>query len=289
MLEVPSASHSHPESVVGRSLGTTANGLPFGAREWTPTPFEYVTIGKVTSDRPYNPNGRTAYISWPDHGVTKTFSALDNVRLSCVPRFPPGMTFVKAAKVGWQPLPQMAAWHWGTELRANIKSKAWQRAKSHGLLPAVTTENAPNEALTGSALHWDSHRQLTVMEARRAQGHPDDEASIGTPAMQWKVVGNSVTRQVAVALGLRIREAWLANGSMDTKWQARPSLQEGEDGDDLQNTLTALENVHGADRASGAKNKPPSPSGHVGPLNGHSIKSRKGTFCRENTHRSVRR
>lgn len=237
MLDIPPASHSHPESVIGRSLGKTANGLPFGAREWTPTPFEYTTIGEATSDLPCNPDGRTACISCPDHRVTKTFSALDNVRLSCVPRFPPGMTFVKAAKLGWQPPPQMAAWHWGTELRANIKSKAWQRAKSNALLPTVTTENAPNEALTGSALHWDSHRQLTVMEARRAQGYPDDEVIIGTPAMQWKIVGNSVTRQVATSLGLSIREAWLANGSIDVEWQARPPLETEEDGDDLRNTL----------------------------------------------------
>ncbi|KAL8928514.1 MAG: hypothetical protein Q9208_001748 [Pyrenodesmia sp. 3 TL-2023] len=257
LLNLPAASHAHPDTVIGRALGKTANGLPFGAREWIPTPFEYVTIGEATNDLPDNPDGRTACISCPDHRVTKAFSALDNVRLSCVPRFPPGMTFVKAAKLGYQPPPQMAAWHWGTELRANIKSKAWQRAKSNALLPTVTTENAPNEALTGSALHWDANRQLSVMEARRAQGYPDEEIIIGTPGVQWKIVGNSVTRQVAIALGLSIREAWLANGSSDIEWQTQPLLQEGEgveDGDDLQDTLTASGNEHEHPEQAEAKN-----------------------------------
>jgi len=49
------------------------------------------------------------------------------------------------------------------------------------------------------------------MEARRAQGFPDEEVIIGTPAQQWKIIGNSVARPVAVALGMSLREAWLAN------------------------------------------------------------------------------
>lgn len=212
-LARPPPSHSHPDTVIGRSLGKTANGLPFGSREWEPTPFEYVTIGEATKDLPENVDARTTCIPYPDHRVTNHLSALDNIRLICVPRFPPGMTFVKSAKLGWQPPPQMAAWHWDTEIRGGDKAMAYQRAKSNALLPTVTTSNSPGEALTGSALHWDGHRCLTVMEARRAQGYPDDEVIVGTPSMQWKIIGNSVARQVATALGMCLREAWLANGS----------------------------------------------------------------------------
>jgi len=50
------------------------------------------------------------------------------------------------------------------------------------------------------------------MEARRAQGFPDDEVLLGTPAEGWKLMGNSVARTVALALGLSLREAWLKNG-----------------------------------------------------------------------------
>lgn len=212
-LAKPPASHSHPESVLSRSLGKTASGLPFGSREWVITPFDYVSIGEATSDLPENPDGRTTIISCPDHRLTRNLSALDNIRLSCVPRFPPGMTFVKSAKLGLQPPPQMAAWHWDTDLRSSDDSKAFQRAKENALLPTLTTSNSPGEALTGSALHWDAQRPLSVMEARRAQGVPDDEVIIGSPAMQWKIIGNAVARQVAVALGMSLREAWLANSS----------------------------------------------------------------------------
>ncbi|KAL8724103.1 MAG: hypothetical protein Q9166_008136 [cf. Caloplaca sp. 2 TL-2023] len=224
-LAIPAPSHSHPDSVIGRSLGKTANGLPFGTREWEPTPFEYVSIGEATKDLPQNEDARTACVPCPDHRVTSNLSALDNVRLSCVPRFPPGMTFVKSARLRWQPPPQMAAWHWETEIRSNIKSMAFQRAKSNALLPTLTTSNSPGEALTGSALHWDAHRCLTVMEARRAQGYPDDEVIIGIPPKQWKIIGNSVARQVAIALGMCLREAWLAN-AMDGSEEQVPTLDE---------------------------------------------------------------
>lgn len=57
-------------------------------------------------------------------------------------------------------------------------------------------------------MHWSQPRPLTVMEVRRAQGVPDDEVLCGTPRDQWKLVGNAVARQVSIALGLKLREAW---------------------------------------------------------------------------------
>ncbi|KAL9603696.1 MAG: hypothetical protein Q9219_001015 [cf. Caloplaca sp. 3 TL-2023] len=230
-LKRPEPSHSHPDSALSRSLGKAANGLPFGSREWTPTPFAYVSIGEATEDLPENPDGRTMCISCPDHRVTRNFSTFDNVRLSCVPRFPPGMTFVKSAKLGWQPPPQMASWHWETDLRSSVNSKAWQRAKANALLPTVTTHSRPNDAIAGSGLHWDAQRCLTVMEARRAQGFPDDEVLVGSPAMQWKIIGNSVTRQVATALGIGLREALLADQpSNDGPQQVSPLEAFDKDG-----------------------------------------------------------
>lgn len=244
----PAPTHSHPRGVVGRSLGKAANGLPFGSREWAPTPFEYMSISEVTEDLPENPDGRTVCIPYPDHRVTKNFSAVDNIRLSCIPRFPPGMNFVRSARIGWQSAPQMAAWHWDSKLRSGVDSKAWQRAKSNALLPTVTTDNAPNEALTGSDLHWDAHRPLTVMEARRAQGFPDDEILIGTPAKQWKIVGNSVTRHVAIALGMRLREAWLTNDPHEN----------GRDEGMTEAGATVLESVKRFDQSIADKREPPS-------------------------------
>jgi DNA (cytosine-5)-methyltransferase 1 len=53
------------------------------------------------------------------------------------------------------------------------------------------------------------------MEARRAQSFPDEEVLVGNPREKWKVVGNSVSRAVSLALGLSLREAWLKNSPDD--------------------------------------------------------------------------
>ncbi|KAI4205254.1 MAG: hypothetical protein LQ350_000576 [Teloschistes chrysophthalmus] len=211
-LTQPPASHSHPDNIPNRALGKTANGLPYCEREWVATPFQYLTIGEATQGLPANPDGRVPIIGYPDHRCMRNQSFLNHVRLSCIPRFPAGMTFIKSFLAGWQPPPQIRDWHWETKLRSDIRlSKAWQRAKENALLPTVTTSNTPGEAMTGSALHWEAHRCLTVMEARRAQGIPDDEVIVGLPPMQWRIIGNAVARQVAIALGVSLREAWMAN------------------------------------------------------------------------------
>ncbi|KAL8779767.1 MAG: hypothetical protein Q9203_001200 [Teloschistes exilis] len=211
-LAEPPASHSHPDNIPNRALGKTANGLLFGERKWVATPFQHVTIGEATQDLPANPDGRAPIIGCPDHRCMRNQSFLNHIRLSCVPRFPAGMTFIKSFLAGWQPPPQIRDWHWETKLRSDVRlSKAWQRAKENALLPTVTTYNAPAEAMTGSALHWEAHRCLTVMEARRAQGIPDDEVIVGSPPMQWRIIGNAVAMQVAIALGMSLREAWMAN------------------------------------------------------------------------------
>lgn len=213
-LVEPPASHSHPEAVLGRSLGKTANGLPFAARSWCPTPFKYTTIGEATKDLPENHDAKTVCIAHPDHRVTTTHSLINQVRLSNIPRFPPGMNFVKSAKIGWQSLPQMNDWHWNSDIRSSISLRAWQRVIANALAPTVITKCAPGEALTGSVLHWDANRTLTVMEARIAQGFPDHEVIVGSPAMQWKIIGNSVSRQVATAWGMSVRAAWFGSDAM---------------------------------------------------------------------------
>lgn len=67
----------------------------------------------------------------------------------------------------------------------------------------------PECARGGRSLHWDQQRLLTILEVRRAQSYPDHEVLTGGPVLQWKIVGNSVARTVALALGLSLREAWL--------------------------------------------------------------------------------
>jgi DNA (cytosine-5)-methyltransferase 1 len=90
-------------------------------------------------------------------------------------------------------------------------SRAWGRVNPKGLFPTIVVGLYASDSRVGNQLHWDDHRYLTTMEARRAQSFPDNEVLLGTPAEGWKLMGNSVARSVALALGLSLREAWLKN------------------------------------------------------------------------------
>ena len=209
-LQDPPQSHSHPEGIKDRALGRTANGLPLGQRYWGPTPFRNITIQEATKDLPLNDDGKVDCIPFPDHRLMLKVSPINQSLICQVPKHPHGMSFIKAVKLGWQSEAQLKAWSW-TSLRSSENSRAWKRVYPHGLLPTVTTRCTPQDGISGQWVHWEADRPMTVMEARRAQGFPDHEVIVGTPAMQWKIIGNSVARPVALALGLALRVAWLAN------------------------------------------------------------------------------
>lgn len=216
-LPDPPQSHSHPVTTNNRSLGETANGLPLGERYWGPTPFEYVTIRQATSDLPLNEDGKVDTIQFPDHRITRAVNSFNQTRISQIPKGPPGKSFVEAVNMGWMPRPQREAWNWDHAFRSSIKSKAWRRVLPDALLPTVTTACCPEDSISGQWLHWEADRPMTIMEARRAQGFPDHEVILGTPLIQWKIVGNSVARPVALALGIALRTAWLANEKIEAK------------------------------------------------------------------------
>ena len=65
----------------------------------------------------------------------------------------------------------------------------------------------------GYGIHWDEQRMFTAMEGRRIQNVPEHEVFLGSPNEVWKILGNSVNRNVSLALGLSLRNAWLANES----------------------------------------------------------------------------
>lgn len=209
-LEEPPHTHSHPEHVIGSSLGKTANGIPISARYETPTPFEYVTAEEALKDLPPT-DGRTSCVPFPDHRMSIHLSNLDRIRLESVPRHPPGMSFTKAVLRGYMPEPQINNFGWHNSIRANKRSRCWQRIQKGSLMPTVTTAPRPSDGAAGNCVHWEEHRLLTVMEVRRAQGFPDEEVVIGEKSAQYKIVGNSVARPVAFALGMSLRRAWLAS------------------------------------------------------------------------------
>ena len=224
----PPQSHSHPEMVKGRALGKTANGLPLGERYWGATPFKYMSIKEATRDLPFNQDGRADCIPFPDHRNTRNISSINRTRICNIPKHPRGTAFVKSANLGWQAETQMKAWSWEQSFRGTEKSRAWKRVFPDGLLPTVTTACTPEDGISGQWLHWEADRPITIMEARRAQGYPDHEVIVGAPMMQWKIIGNSVARPVALALGVALRKAWLDNPDDDVKEARKQFAQDFE-------------------------------------------------------------
>lgn len=82
-------------------------------------------------------------------------------------------------------------------------------------MPTVAASCTPEDSHSGRLMHWEANRAMTLLEARRAQGQPDYEVIVGSAYQQWKVVGNSVARTVALALGMSLRAAWLANSDSE--------------------------------------------------------------------------
>ena len=207
-MEAPAPSHSHPDHVSAACLGRTANGLPLGGRYWEPTPFEFVTIREATRDIPLNDHGKFPSIRFPDHRMSRNLTSNNRIRLVSIPKNPSSMTFIKAVKKGWMPQRQIDTYTWLSKCRTHDLSRSWQRVNPNGLLPTVTTSCSPEDGISGTWVHWEADRLITIMEARRAQGFPDHEVIVGNPAAQWKIIGNSVARPVALALGVVLRKAY---------------------------------------------------------------------------------
>ncbi|EER23357.1 DNA (cytosine-5)-methyltransferase, putative [Coccidioides posadasii C735 delta SOWgp] len=205
--EHPALTHSHPMGTTIRSLGEAPNGLPFGERRWEVPIFKFVSAYEGTKDLPDLDRAKVASIPWPDHRTSRNESNMTQVIIDQVPKHPRKSGFSEAMTKGFlnfDPFP-------GDIKRRNPPSRAWSRVDPNFLIPTITTAISPHCKFTGRWLHWREDRLLTIMEARRAQGYPDSEVLVGRAAHQWKIVGNSVARQVALALGLSIREATLCN------------------------------------------------------------------------------
>ncbi|AEO67982.1 uncharacterized protein THITE_2155132 [Thermothielavioides terrestris NRRL 8126] len=206
--ESPTPSHSHFPGVKARGLGEMCNGEPFVSRSFAPTPFKYVSAAEGMADLPYIGDGKAEpAIAVPDHRVCTGITPALRAQIAAIPTHPHGMNFVKTCNAGVMTPGDRALFPAGG-FRVSQRSHGWGRVKPSDVLSTVTTRSQPTDARAGTGLHWHEDRPLTVQEVRRAQGFPDHEVLLGRVADQWKLVGNSVARQMALALGLKFREAW---------------------------------------------------------------------------------
>lgn len=225
----PYPSHSNPRSMCSGGLGKMTNGEPYVRRTDVPTAFRYVTAAEGTADLPdiYDAKPDTC-ISFPDHRLSAPIGSGNQIRAKAgdgknrrtqilnIPLRPYNVNFSQAFYVpkadGGEPdmFPhERDAFPLGQASRTARISRGWGRAHPHKPFGTITTTCHMTDARTGGSLmHWEQPRPLSIMEARRAQGVPDDEVLCGTPGAQWEMVGNGVARGISTALGLALREAW---------------------------------------------------------------------------------
>lgn len=237
--EPPVPSHSHPDEILKRDYGKMSNGLSFVHRPFRLTPFKFVSAQEAVSDLPPIYDGMTgSCVSFPDHRLSIGFTPRLRRQLWCIPTQPWGKNFAKSFYGrGKTMLPGdielfMSKNGNGMVHRLAESSKGWGRVNPKGLFPTITTVCGVTDARTGTINHWKETRPLSLLEGRRAQGFLDNELILGSKAQQWHIVGNSVDREVAMVLGLAIREAWFGtlwdDGSspptMQPSWEAAPNM-----------------------------------------------------------------
>ena len=231
---MPLQTHAHPPHTKTLGIGHLPNGESMAERVMpTATAFGFVSAQAATADLPPVYDAKPDLcIPYPDHRITIGMSKTVRTRTKLIPNRPWGINFAQAwygadrKKPGSGPLtpaerlafPQQSSSNGdgggGGPLlgRSLPNSNAYGRQFARRPFDTIVTHQSVDDAKTGRQLHWREPRVLTVMEARRAQGFRDGEVLLGLPAAQWRIVGNSVAREVAVALGVVFREAWLGGG-----------------------------------------------------------------------------
>ncbi|KAK6953549.1 hypothetical protein Daesc_005854 [Daldinia eschscholtzii] len=215
MPKAPAPSHSHPPGTQLTKLGEMSCGRPFDSRVLLPTPFRYVSVKESVGDLPDIRDAKPDFcVGYPDHRLGFGFTPPIRKQLSMIPIQPWGMSFSKAwhGRPGMPPVMSESDRHHlfppEPSDRVMKPSKGWGRIHPDGVFGTVATKCPATDARIGTINHWQQSRPITVLEIRRAQGFRDEDLIVGTLASQWRIVGNSVARQVSVALGLAVREAW---------------------------------------------------------------------------------
>ncbi|KAI9147703.1 Protein arg-6 [Paramyrothecium foliicola] len=235
----PRQTHFHPPGTKTMGLGKLPTGEAMAVRDMPrATPFNFVSAEEATSDLPSLYDGKPdVCVPFPDHRVPIGLTRSLRTRMSLIPTQPYAMNFAKAwfgmdkreAGSGVMTPSEREAFNpEGNNLSTSAISGAYGRQHPRHLLETLTTKMHPGDAKNGRAMHWREPRVLTIMEARRAQGFRDEEVVLGLPAQQAKIIGNSVARQVAVALGASIQAAWAL--SQSGRHENRVEVQGATDG-----------------------------------------------------------
>ncbi|KAK4192164.1 putative DNA methylase [Podospora australis] len=230
--EAPAPSHSHFRGAKSRNLGELCNGEPYIQRSFDPAPFRFRSASEATVDLPRIDDGKpNACIAAPDHRIIMGVTAKTRPQLAAIPTHPFAMNFVKAWKDG-NGVMTRAEWDGFRNYRDKKESfrmgplsQGWSRLSPRDVFRTVTTQCQVSDARMSGLMHWFDLRPMSLMEVRRAQGFRDEEVLLGTLPDKWKLVGNSVSRHMSLALGLKLREAWIGSLMDEKRKQGRGSTR----------------------------------------------------------------
>lgn len=205
--EIPSSSHAHPPSTRRLSLGKTAANLRFAPRDLESlTSFPPAQLRDSWDDLPSIGNGHlNMCIPYPDHRPYWTMNARDRAITAHIPasdsafRHP---NYEYALRRGLMPHHLKLPTATGKE-----KSHRFERLAGDELAGTVTCFLNPVSGPCGRALHYRENRVFSILEAKRLQGFFDTDVLVGSPRTCYKIIGNSVCRQVAFALGGKLADA----------------------------------------------------------------------------------
>ena len=205
----PSPTHACPKRVQYRKVGRASNGELFGTCRVEAAMFDSVDAESAIRDLPNIDDSHIQMcIPFPDHRLVREEPEITRSAIAMIPTCPSEMGIVQAIKMGNLGKRQVDYWSTQSSYKQDNKSKSYRRIDSDSLFPTIMATFNPSDAFCGQVLHWDQHRVISIMEARRAQGIPDEEVLVGSPSEQWRIIGNTVPSPIGIALGLAIAEAW---------------------------------------------------------------------------------
>ena len=209
--EIPPGSHAHPQRTMKRAIGKTAANIKFLERDLdTLTSFPPVQVGDVWKDLPSIDNGHLGIcIPYPDHKTYWTANARDRKLTAHIPHSDSLVSSKDSRFPGyrWALHRNLIPKHLQPRLVPDQWDHRFIRVAADGLIPTVTTCQNPLDRNVGKTLHYNQDRVFSNLEAKRAQGFLDTDVLVGKPVKAYRIVGNSVCRQVAFALGESLAEA----------------------------------------------------------------------------------
>lgn len=241
--DIPPGSHAHPPGTRERAVGKTAANVKWAERDLNAlTSFPHVKVKDFWDDLPSIGNGHLSIcIPYPDHKTYWTQNARDLQITASIPHSDcigpvdlraPGYTKITPADFR-RPGYQYALNRHLIPEHLQFSSPAlgnqnWRFMRLCGeqQTPTLTTSMNPTSRVCGNILHYREDRVMTNMEAKRVQGFLDTDVLIGTAKKAYKIIGNSVCRQVAFALGEKLAEAVRKGPKLDLNNLEKPAVED---------------------------------------------------------------